>query len=258
MPTGRDFPRPTPQTGEIHLNEPIHDAERALEVLLAVHGSLRAWASFESGAERLLRDLALPLGCEAGALWLARGDALVARALWSAPPVDRAALRELLWPLRIERGTGLAGRVWMRAEPIRAEAESDDVVPLRSPVLGELRASLGLPALAGAEVIAVLELYSQSPPVLGQRVMGVLGVVAHELGAFFDRRRAELSLSPLTAREVEVLTLAACGLPVTSIGERLSISRGTVKSHLEHIYSKLEVANRTAAVARALRAGLIA
>jgi ATP/maltotriose-dependent transcriptional regulator MalT len=64
-------------------------------------------------------------------------------------------------------------------------------------------------------------------------------------------------LLPLTAREVEVLTLAALGLPVSAIGERLAISRGTVKSHLENIYAKLGVVNRTAAVAHALRSGLI-
>jgi DNA-binding CsgD family transcriptional regulator len=87
--------------------------------------------------------------------------------------------------------------------------------------------------------------------------MQVLGTVAHNLGAFFARRRGELGMSSLTAREVEVLTLAAHGLPVGSIGERLTISRGTVKSHLEHIYAKLGVVNRTAAVAQALRSGLI-
>jgi ATP/maltotriose-dependent transcriptional regulator MalT len=69
--------------------------------------------------------------------------------------------------------------------------------------------------------------------------------------------RGELESSPLTARELEVLTLAALGLSVSSIGERLTISRGTVKSHLEHIYGKLGVVNRTAAVAQALRTGLI-
>jgi two-component system, NarL family, nitrate/nitrite response regulator NarL len=87
--------------------------------------------------------------------------------------------------------------------------------------------------------------------------MHVLAAVAHELGGFFARRRGELDSSPLTARKVEVLSLAALGLPVRGIGERLTIRRGTVKSHLEHIYAKFGVANRTAAVAHALRGGLI-
>jgi DNA-binding CsgD family transcriptional regulator len=61
----------------------------------------------------------------------------------------------------------------------------------------------------------------------------------------------------LTARELDVLRLAAAGLPAQEIRERLSVSQSTVKSHLEHIYEKLGVTNRVAAVARALREGLI-
>jgi DNA-binding CsgD family transcriptional regulator len=257
MPTGRDSPRSAPPTAEIHANASLDDAERALELLLAVHRGLRACASLNHGIELLLGDVARPLDQAAAALWLPRGEALVARAFWSAPGVDRAALEALLRPQRVERGAGLPGRVWMRAEPLSAGSGTGEGERRPPAAHGELRASLGLPALADPEVLGVIELYSPSPPVLGARVMSVLGAVAHELGRFFDRRRGELSLSPLTAREVQVLTLAARGLPVTGIGEQLGISRGTVKSHLEHIHSKLEVANRTAAVARALRMGLI-
>jgi DNA-binding CsgD family transcriptional regulator len=61
----------------------------------------------------------------------------------------------------------------------------------------------------------------------------------------------------LTPREVQILTLAGQSLSVQTIAERLTISRATVKTHLEHIYRKLDVHDRTAAVVRALRAGFI-
>jgi DNA-binding CsgD family transcriptional regulator len=54
----------------------------------------------------------------------------------------------------------------------------------------------------------------------------------------------------LTTREGEILELVAAGLTNAAIAERLWISPGTVKKHLDHIYAKLGVANRTAAVAR--------
>jgi len=54
----------------------------------------------------------------------------------------------------------------------------------------------------------------------------------------------------LTARESEVLDLVAAGGTNAGIAERLWISPGTVKKHLEHIYTKLEVRSRTAALAR--------
>jgi DNA-binding CsgD family transcriptional regulator len=57
-------------------------------------------------------------------------------------------------------------------------------------------------------------------------------------------------LERLTAREAEILELVAAGLTNAAIAERLWVSPGTVKKHLENIYAKLGVANRAAAVVR--------
>ena len=62
---------------------------------------------------------------------------------------------------------------------------------------------------------------------------------------------------PLTPREVEVLERLAEGLPNKAIAQRLGISDQTVKFHVASIYGKLGVSNRTAAVRRAVRRGLI-
>jgi two-component system, NarL family, response regulator DegU len=61
----------------------------------------------------------------------------------------------------------------------------------------------------------------------------------------------------LTAREMEVLQLLAFGHTNKDIAERLGISAETVKAHLEHVFEKLEVSDRAAAVATAFRRGLI-
>jgi two-component system nitrate/nitrite response regulator NarL len=63
---------------------------------------------------------------------------------------------------------------------------------------------------------------------------------------------------PLTPREVQVIELLAEGLPNKAIAERLGISDQTVKFHLASISGKLGAANRTDAVRRAVRRGLIA
>ncbi|MCB5179445.1 response regulator [Streptomyces antimicrobicus] len=55
----------------------------------------------------------------------------------------------------------------------------------------------------------------------------------------------------LTKRELEVLQLVADGLSNQQISKRLFLSQATVKSHLVHIYAKLGVESRTAAVAAA-------
>lgn len=61
----------------------------------------------------------------------------------------------------------------------------------------------------------------------------------------------------LTAREIEVLTQVATGRSNREIAKHLLLSEMTVKSHLVHIFSKLNVRSRTAAVATARRDGLI-
>lgn len=61
----------------------------------------------------------------------------------------------------------------------------------------------------------------------------------------------------LTKRELEVLQLVADGLSNQQISKRLFLSQATVKSHLVHVYAKLGVDSRTAAVAAAAGRRLI-
>ena len=61
----------------------------------------------------------------------------------------------------------------------------------------------------------------------------------------------------LTEREVEVLTLVAQGKSTRQVGRALHISEATVKTHLVHIFGKLDVSDRTAAVTVALARGIL-
>ena len=64
-------------------------------------------------------------------------------------------------------------------------------------------------------------------------------------------------IEPLTERELEVLRLLATGAPNRAIAKELVVTLDTVKRHLSNLFSKLEVANRTQAVARARELGLL-
>lgn len=68
----------------------------------------------------------------------------------------------------------------------------------------------------------------------------------------------DVVVEPLTPREIEVLQLLAEGLPNKGIAARLGISDQTVKFHVASICGKLGASNRTEAVRRAVRRGLIA
>jgi DNA-binding NarL/FixJ family response regulator len=74
-------------------------------------------------------------------------------------------------------------------------------------------------------------------------------------GRLIDRMRAPAA--SLSSREIEVLTLVADGLSNQQIAQRLFLSQATVKSHLVHIFAKLDADSRTAAVAVATRRRLI-
>jgi len=68
---------------------------------------------------------------------------------------------------------------------------------------------------------------------------------------------AQPLIKPLSARELETLSLVAEGLSNLEVGRRLHIAVSTVKSHLNSVYGKLGVKNRTQAVARARALNLL-
>jgi len=91
-------------------------------------------------------------------------------------------------------------------------------------------------------------------------------LIAAPVGRAFTARHAQFDNSPdiddelaepLTPREIDVLELLAEGLPNKSIAARLGISDQTVKFHVASICAKLGASNRTDAVRRAVRRGLI-
>lgn len=67
----------------------------------------------------------------------------------------------------------------------------------------------------------------------------------------------KVSPDALTSREIEVLREVANGNTNAEVAERLHISEATVKTHLFHIYDKLAVSDRAAAVARAYERGVL-
>jgi len=62
---------------------------------------------------------------------------------------------------------------------------------------------------------------------------------------------------PLTARELEVLQIIAKGLSNNETANVLGLSKATIRTHLEHIYQKLDVTNRVEAVTEGMRQGII-
>jgi DNA-binding NarL/FixJ family response regulator len=92
-----------------------------------------------------------------------------------------------------------------------------------------------------------------------ERSVVSLGAAVRRLldgGKVFEEAQGS-DFATITARRREIIELAAAGLLDKQIGAQLEISESTVRNHWRHIFERLGASNRTQAVSKALRRGLI-
>jgi DNA-binding CsgD family transcriptional regulator len=236
-------------------------SERELRAHHAVSQALREWESFELGVVDLLRRIATALDYPMASLWLwdASAEALTCRAFWTAPHVDSGDFEQVKRGVSFRAGEGKPGLAWQTQEPVvTPDVATDGVFRPRDAALARgITSAIAFPAVGPSGPVAVLSFYSFERRVPSAELVRTLTAIGRELGRFLSLRRAELGPQPLSERELEVLRLAAEGVSGPAIAERLFVSPFTVKTHFEHIYEKLGVGDRAAAVAQALRTGLI-
>ncbi|GII60951.1 LuxR family transcriptional regulator [Sphaerisporangium krabiense] len=120
------------------------------------------------------------------------------------------------------------------------------------------RADLGAArrvTVTNAEWRARLEEPDLRDAVARGRAMDLATAVGYATRARGPRRRPESGWESLTPAERSVARLAAEGLSNPEIATRLFVGRGTVKTHLAHVYAKLQVANRTELARAAIALG---
>jgi len=105
---------------------------------------------------------------------------------------------------------------------------------------------------AGPERTVRLNLGRGPGPDFSERDRAVLTLLRPHLHqAYLDAERRRHPVPRLTPRQKDLLYLLAAGHTNTQIARRLGISEGTVRTHLENLYGRLNVSSRTAAVTRA-------
>jgi DNA-binding NarL/FixJ family response regulator len=195
-------------------------------------------------------------------------------------PVVRDGLSGML---TADPGFEVLGEAADGAEAVRlAQALQPDVIlmDLRMPEMDGVSAIAELARRGVASRVLVLTTYDTDSHVLSAIEAGATGYLlkdaprAELLRAVRAAARGEAVLSPsvatrligrvrspetgpLSQRELEVLELVAGGSTNREAAARLFVSQATVKTHLLHIYAKLGVSDRAAAVAEAFNRGLL-
>lgn len=197
-------------------------------------------------------------------------------------PIVRAGLVALL---EAESDLEVIGTATTGVEAVEiALAERPDVVlmDLRMPELDGDAATAEIRAVAPEVKVVILTTYESDDAILAgveagasgyllkaapeqELLAGVRAVAAGEVAlaprvaAMLVTRVSRPTAPPvaLSPRELEVLRLVADGLSNRAIGERLFVGESTVKTHLLHVFTKLEVTDRTRAVTRAMELGIL-
>lgn len=226
----------------------LHHA-RAFEALIHLRlGQLQAAARWARSYPRAPRDLGGPerrfVTLTLARVRLAQGD----------PASALALLRDL------RRGVGAEELGERLVETLVLEALAQDALDKTRDALETLKRALSLAEAEGYARVFLDE--GQTMVTLLQRAVPVASVSPYAgklLSAFppFVRQTPTRLLNPLTPRELEVLHLVAQGASNRTIAETLIVTTGTVKTHVSRIMGKLDVRNRTEAVARARELGIL-
>ncbi len=195
-------------------------------------------------------------------------------------PVVRTGLRAVVesqddFEVVGEAGTGEEG---VR----RAALDEPDLVlmDLQMPGIGGVAATRRILDLDPAPYVVILTTYDTDADILSALDAGAIGYLLKDappdilFASIRSAAAGETTLAPavasrlvervrrpqhgaLSTRELDVLELLAEGVSNREIAERLHVSEATVKTHLVHIFGKLDVDTRTAAVTAGVERGLI-
>ncbi len=119
---------------------------------------------------------------------------------------------------------------------------------------GYLRVFLELGEPARELLVAYLGSAGADHKLYAQKILAAFPAASR--ASLPDYQQAGL-VEPLTERELEVLSLIALGMTNQEIARKLIVAKGTIKAHTGSIYRKLDVSNRTEAVARARQLGIL-
>ena len=192
-----------------------HQTAEYTRVLQIVAIAANEAANMEEAMRACLKELCDVMGWPVGHVYLIRQgdpDILDPMGIWH-PGGDDASYREFQQETgrtSFRRGEGMPGRILESGQP---EWVSDLTVGKKPPLSRDLdssgfRAYAGFPIMAGAQVVGVIEFFSDVPFAHNEELVGLLKPVGAQLGRVFERERSGVELRDSELRLSRILDIA--------------------------------------------------
>ncbi|MBN3898908.1 MAG: PAS domain S-box protein, partial [Nostoc sp. NOS(2021)] len=202
-------------------------AENESRLLLLTTQAITRASDVNSALVVVLRLICHTIGWDFGEAWIPNEDNTVLEHSLGWYP-EQSSLEEFCrqsQTVKFALGVGLAGRVWQSHEPEWIEDVSQVIQPVfsrrRSPPQASqqakkvgLKASFGVPILAGNQVLAVLVFFKRSSVLVDRRLLLLVSAVAAQLGGLIERKTLEQKLALREARLNAFFSSAPVGMNI--------------------------------------------
>lgn len=172
-------------------------AEDEVRLLQAMTMAVSEADDLYSALEVVLRKVCESTGWLVGQAWMpGETGRLECVPAWYASASGMETFRKASLDMTFAPGSGLPGQVWLSKKPVwvRDVTHEGNFPRVRAASQAGLKAGLGIPVMAGTELIAVLEFFVREPRNEDEHLTGIVSSIATQLGSMIQRKHAEAAL----------------------------------------------------------------
>ena len=170
-------------------------AEQRLEVQESISRVLAESPAIKEAASLIVEVLCRRAGWDFGAVWIVDRSAseLQYVDVWHMPDLEVPEFKRVTVHGRIQRGTGLAGRVWSSGKAIWISDVTGNAEIRRAPLAEKagLHAAFAFPIKLGHEILGIVECFSREVREIDDHFLQMVSDIGSQLGQFIHRKRAE-------------------------------------------------------------------
>ncbi|MEH1904269.1 MAG: PAS domain S-box protein [Nostoc sp.] len=195
-------------------------AENESRLLLLTTQAITRARDVNSALAVVLRLICHTIGWDFGEAWIPNKDGTILEHClgWYGEQSSLAEFCRQSQTMKFTLGLGLQGRVWQSQEPEWIEDVSQVTQPVflrsRQATKVGLKASFGVPILAGNQVLAVLVFFKRSSGLVDRRLLLLVSAVAAQLGGLIERKTLEQELALREARLNAFFSSAPVGMNI--------------------------------------------